>query len=116
MKALIATFKQIAISGTPAEALSMFYTYESQVPRVAQEKARGLRETYGADEKTCRYFILHTTADVYHSQIWRKQLEKCLEKNPQAAEAALNAGEAAAKALWKALDGIEERRLAKAAA
>jgi len=116
VKDLVRHFSWVAREGSPEEALAAFYAYESQVPRVAQEKARGLRETYGADEKTCRYFILHTTADVYHSQIWRKQLEKCLEKNPQAAEAALNAGEAAAKALWKALDGIEERRLAKAAA
>ena len=49
-------------------------------------------------------------------EMWRKQLAKRLEKNPQATEAALNAGEAAAHALWKALDGIEHRRLAKAAA
>lgn len=116
VKELVSHFGQVAREGSPEEALASFYAYESQVPRVAQEKARGLRETYGANEKACQYFVLHTTADVYHSQVWRKQLEKRLEKNPQTAEAALNAGEAAAYALWKALDGIEQRRLAKAAA
>ena len=70
---------------------------------------------YGADEKTRGYFALHTTADVYHSRVWRQQLAKRLVANPQAADKALAAGEAAAKALWEALDGIEERRMAKVA-
>src|SRR3954468_8874881 len=60
---LIASFRRIAREGSSAEALAAFYAYESQVPRVAQEKARGLKEMYGADNATCRYFTLHTTAD-----------------------------------------------------
>jgi pyrroloquinoline-quinone synthase len=112
---LIEQFKQVAREGTSEEALAAFYAYESQVPRVAQEKMRGLREMYGADEKTCGYFTLHATADVFHSQVWKGQLAKRVEGNPVAAEKALNAVEAAAKALWNALDGIEARRLAKAA-
>jgi len=112
---LTAFFHHVASEGTPEEALAAFYAYESQVPQVAREKARGLRELYGADEKTCGYFMLHTTADVYHAQVWRQQLAKRLEANPQAAEKALEAGEAAAKALWRALDGIEAQRMAKAA-
>jgi pyrroloquinoline-quinone synthase len=114
--ALTAHFHHVASEGTPEEALAAFYAYESQVPRVAQEKARGLREMYGADEKTCGYFTLHTTADVYHSKVWKQQLEKRLTANPQAAEKALAAGEAAAQALWTALDGIEARRAARTAA
>jgi pyrroloquinoline-quinone synthase len=105
-------FHSIAREGAPEEALAAFYAYESQVPRVSAEKARGLREMYGADEKTCEYFTLHTTADVYHSRIWKHQLGKSVEGNPQAAERALNAGENAAKVLWKALDGIEAARAA----
>lgn len=113
---LMSFFHGVAREGTPEEALAAFYAYESQVPRVAGEKARGLREMYGADEKTCGYFTLHSTADVYHAQVWRQQLARRLERNPQAAEPALAAAESAAKALWKALDGIEERRTAKAEA
>jgi pyrroloquinoline-quinone synthase len=101
--------------GTPEEALATFYAYESQVPRVAQEKARGLEHMYGADGKTRGYFTLHTTADVYHSRVWKQQLAKRLESHPQAAEKTLESGEAAAKALWNALDEIEERRMARAA-
>jgi pyrroloquinoline-quinone synthase len=110
---LMGFFHGVASEGTPEEALAAFYAYESQVPRVAAEKARGLRETYGANHKTCEYFTLHSTADVYHSQIWRQQLARRLEQNPEAAEPALTAAGNAAKALWNALDGIEARRVAK---
>jgi pyrroloquinoline-quinone synthase len=112
---LIAFFHQIAREGTPEEALATFYAYESQIPRLAEEKARGLREMYAADEKTCRYFVLHTTADLYHAQVWRQQLDRRVEANPRATEKALDAAEAAAKALWRALDGIEAMRLAPTA-
>jgi pyrroloquinoline-quinone synthase len=115
IKDLMAFFHGVAETGTVEEALAAFNAYESQVPRVAQEKARGLQQMYGADEKTCGYFTLHTTADVYHSQVWRLQLGKRLEANPQTAEKALAAGERAAKALWRALDGIEARRMARVA-
>ena len=116
VKGLMQYFHRVASEGTPAEALAAFYAYESQVPRVAAEKARGLKELYGADEKTRGYFTLHTTADVYHSQVWRQQLAKRIEACPEEADKALEAAETAAKALWRALDGIEARRMAKAVA
>ena len=115
VRQLISHFHRVAGEGNQEEALAAFYAYESQVPRVAQEKDRGLRELYGGDEKTRAYFTLHTTADVHHSQVWRKQLEKRIHATPKAAEKALAAAESAAKALWNALDGIEARRQARAA-
>jgi len=116
MRQLVRHFHRIAGEGSPEEVLAAFYVYESQVPRIAKEKARGLREMYGADDKTCGYFALHATADVYHSQVWRKQLEKRIAANPEAASRALDAAESAARMLWKALDGIETRRMATAVA
>jgi len=113
--AVTKSFHAVAREGAPEEALAAFYAYESQIPRVAAEKARGLRDMYGADEKTCAYFTLHTTADVYHSRVWRNQLTRLVENNPEAADRALAAGENAAKALWTALDGIETKRIGKAA-
>ncbi|SRR6266536_2679076 len=110
---LMTYYHRIASEGAPAEALAAFYAYESQIPRVAQEKARGLRQMYGADEQTCAYFTLHMTADIHHSNVWRQQLEKQLQTTPDLAEKALAAGEAAAQSLWKALDGIEARRAVK---
>jgi pyrroloquinoline-quinone synthase len=111
---LMRYFHRVASEGTPEEALASFYAYESQVPRVAKEKERGLREMYGADDKTCGYFALHATADIYHSSVWRKQLEKRIAANPEKAEAALAAAENAAKLLWQALDGIEAARMSYA--
>jgi pyrroloquinoline-quinone synthase len=113
---LIEWFQSVAREGTPEEALAAFYAYESQVPRVAQEKDRGLRELYGADEKTRGYFTLHATADVYHAQVWRKQLERQVTANPEIAKKALAAAESAAKALWAVLDGFETRRTEPTAA
>ena len=115
IRELVKHFHHVASDGMPEEALAAFYAYESQVPRVAKEKERGLRELYGADDKTCGYFALHASADVYHSNVWRKQLEKRIVANPQTAEAALDAAERTAKLLWQALDGIEAARMAYAA-
>ncbi len=116
VRQLIRHFQQVVSEGTPEEALAAFYAYESQVPRIAEEKERGLRATYNADDKTCGYFALHATADIYHSQVWHKQLEERVTARPETADAALNAAENAAKMLWKALDGIEARRTASVAA
>src|ERR1700676_2254182 len=66
IRQLIRHFHQVASQGSPEDALAAFYTYESQVPRIAQEKELGLREVYGADHKTCGYFTLHAKADIYH--------------------------------------------------
>jgi pyrroloquinoline-quinone synthase len=115
IESLLHYFHTAAVEGAPEEALATFYAYESQVPRVAAEKARGLQAMYGADAKTCEYFNLHTTADVYHSRVWKQQLADAVESNPEASERALNAAENAARTLWNALDGIEAGRRARAA-
>jgi pyrroloquinoline-quinone synthase len=101
---LMRFFHGVASEGTPEQAMAAFYVYESQVPRVAKEKERGLRGMYGADDKTCGYFSLHATADVHHSNVWRNQLEKRIAVNPETADNA-------AKLLWQALDGIEAARM-----
>jgi len=111
---LVAYFQRIANEGLPEEALAAFYAYESQVPRIAKEKDRGLKEVYGADHKTCGYFSLHATADVQHARVWRDQLEKRVAADPGLAEKALASAENTARILWKALDGIEAHRLAVA--
>jgi pyrroloquinoline-quinone synthase len=113
---LIRYFQRVAGEGLPEEALAALYAYESQVPRIAREKEAGLREMYGVDDKTCGYFALHAEADVHHARVWRGLLEKRLTEHPEAAEAALDAGENAARMLWQALDGIDSRRHAVAIA
>jgi len=116
IRQLISYFHRVASEGLPEEALAAFYAYESQVPRVATEKERGLREMYGADDKTCGYFALHAEADVYHARVWRGLLDKRITAHPEVADAVLDAAENAARMLWQALDGIDARRNAMAIA
>lgn len=115
IRELLRYFHRVASEGTAEEALAAFYAYESQVPRIAKEKERGLREMYSADDKACSYFSLHATADVYHSNVWRSLLKERIGAKPETVYTALAAAETTAKMLWKALDGIEGMRKARAA-
>ena len=94
MAQLIAQFRTVAKEGATAEALAAFYAYESQIPAVAEEKLRGLKDLYGADDATAAYFKLHQTADVHHAANWRSQLEGLLV----ASAASETAGEQAVNA------------------
>ena len=105
-------FRDVAATASRAEALAAFFAYESQVPRVAAEKSKGLKERYGADRKTCGYFDLHKYADVEHSKVWSDLLAAELQAHPEQREAALATAEEAAKVLWRVLDGMEARRMA----
>ena len=102
-----------AMQGAPASALAVLYAYESRVPAIARTKAEGLERYYGADDATRRYFTVHTTADVHHARVWRNALEATLGAHPEETDAALAAGEDAARALWVTLDGIESARQAR---
>jgi pyrroloquinoline-quinone synthase len=106
---LIQHFRRL-MTEAPALALAALYAYESQVPRIAAEKAKGLRELYGANAGTCRYFTLHQTADVHHAAVWKREIESLIQSDPIIAERTLDAAETTAQKLWEALDGIEQRR------
>ena len=109
IKSLVGTFESMAREEATAAALAAFHAYESQVPRVAKEKRRGLTEWYGADRET---------ADVHHAAVWRELVEREMTAAEEISLAAAEACEAAvlrgteraAKALWRALDGIESAR------
>lgn len=108
-RALIEHFRA-AMTKSPAEAMAALYTYESRVPAIAKTKAEGLEQHYGTDAATRRYFTLHTKADVHHARVWHDLLTAELEAHPDQTEAALQAGEDAARTLWATLDGIEAGR------
>ena len=93
--------------------LAALYVYESQVPMIAREKARGLRESYGATDRACRCFDVHTTADIAHSHVWKEELKRLLDASPELGEQAVHGSRGAAEALWMALDGIEKARQAR---
>jgi pyrroloquinoline-quinone synthase len=90
-----------------AAGLGALYAYESQFPGVASAKIEGLMDRYGiADEKTLRFFRVHESADVEHSQVCRNLLDR-LSADEQAE--AVAAGEELAGALWNFLSGVEAR-------
>jgi pyrroloquinoline-quinone synthase len=107
--ALIAHFRD-AMQTSPATALASLYTYESRVPAIARTKAEGLKQHYGADKATARYFTIHQTADVHHAKVWRDAIEAELAAHPEDVNVALDAAEATAAALWSTLSGIERER------
>ncbi len=111
--ALVDSFDTVAQRGHVIEALSAFCAYESQVPRVAAEKACGLKEHYGADAKTYEYFTVHAVADVEHTKTWHELIDREVAGDNAKSELALDAAEDAAKMLWGALDGIEAERLGR---
>ena len=103
-QALIDTFRKLS-RRSYAAGLGALYAYESQFPGVASAKIEGLVERYGiADEETLRFFRVHESADVEHSSVCRKLLDR-LSAGEQAE--AVAAGAELAGALWNFLSGVE---------
>ena len=97
-----------------AEGLASLYTYERQVPEVADTKIKGLKQHYGvASKEGLEFFETHKKADVYH----RVECEKLLdglskEEQEKAEKAALST----AKYLWNFLSGVAAKHNLQAAA
>jgi pyrroloquinoline-quinone synthase len=105
-QALIDTFRKLSRQSYAA-GLGALYAYESQFPGVASAKIEGLIDRYGiSDEETLRFFRVHESADVEHSSVCRRLLDRLPED--QKAEA-VAAGEELAGALWNFLSGVESR-------
>jgi pyrroloquinoline-quinone synthase len=107
---LVNTFRALAKEAPVASAFGALFAYESQVPRIAAEKRNGLKQHYGADDRTCSYFTLHEKADIHHASVWRKIISALVEQDDRHAPEALEGISRAARALWTALDGIERDR------
>ena len=105
-QALIDTFRKLSRQSYAA-GLGALYAYESHFPLVAAAKIQGLIDRYGiTDEETLRFFRVHESADVQHSDVCRMLLDR-LQTDEQAE--AVAAGEELAGALWNFLSGVETR-------
>jgi len=100
---LIDTFFHLAGSST-AEGLGALFSYESQIPEVAETKIRGLKTFYGIKEAAgLQFFEVHRTADHYH----REQVLQILESlSSEERSKALVAAETASRKIWDFLTGI----------
>ncbi len=105
-------FKQARLSY--AEGLGSLYTYERQVPEIAETKIQGLKKYYGVkDKKGLEFFEVHKAADVHHRKECEKLLDNMSKSDQEKAEiAALST----AKYLWKFLSGMSEKHNLMAAA
>jgi len=97
-----------------AEGLASLYTYERQIPEIAETKIQGLKKFYGVSSKEgLEFFEAHKSADVIH----RAECEKLLDglsndEQKKAEEASLKT----AKYLWNFLSGMTSKHNLKLAA
>jgi len=97
-----------------AEGLGSLYTYERQVPEIADTKIRGLKNHYGVKSKEgLEFFEVHKEADVYHREACEKLLDGLSKKEQDKAQ---KAALSTAKYLWNFLSGMADKHnLSKAA-
>ena len=90
-----------------AEGLASLYTYERQIPEIAETKIRGLKNFYGvSSKKGLEFFEVHKAADVYHREACEKLLDELSDKEKAKAE---KSALSTAKYLWNFLSGIAEK-------
>ena len=90
-----------------AEGLASLYTYERQIPEIAETKIRGLKNHYGvSSKKGLEFFEVHKAADVYHGEACEKLLDDLSPAEQKKAEASALS---TAKYLWNFLSGIAEK-------
>ena len=87
-----------------AEGLASLYTYERQIPEIAETKIRGLKNHYGVTSKEgLKFFEVHKAADVYHREACEKLLDHLSNKEQEKAE---KSALSTAKYLWNFLTGM----------
>ena len=97
-----------------AEGLASLYTYERQIPEIAETKIRGLKKFYGVTSKEgLEFFEAHKAADVIH----RKECEKLLDAlSDEEKDKAEKASVLTARYLWNFLSGMSTKHKLQAAA
>ena len=97
-----------------AEGLASLYTYERQIPEIAETKIQGLKKFYGVSSKEgLEFFEVHKSADVVHRAECEKLLDGLSEEEQEKAE---KAALSTAKYLWNFLSGMTAKYNLQAAA
>ena len=97
-----------------AEGLASLYTYERQIPEIAETKIRGLKKFYGVTSKEgLEFFEAHKAADVIHRKECEKLLDALTEEEKDKAE---KASMLTARYLWNFLSGMSTKHNLQAAA
>jgi len=97
-----------------AEGLASLYTYERQIPEIAETKIRGLKNFYGVTSKEgLEFFEAHKAADVIHRKECEKLLDALTDEEKIKAE---KASMLTARYLWNFLSGMSTKHKIQAAA
>ena len=97
-----------------AEGLASLYTYERQIPEIAETKIRGLKNFYGVTSKEgLEFFEAHKAADVIHRKECEKLLDALTDEEKDKAE---KASVLTARYLWNFLSGMSTKHNIQAAA
>ena len=87
-----------------AEGLASLYTYERQIPEIAETKIRGLKNHYGVSSKEgLEFFEVHKSADKHHRVACEKLLDGLSKAEQVKAE---KSALSTAKYLWNFLSGM----------
>ena len=90
-----------------SEGLASLYTYERQIPEIAETKIRGLKQFYGVNSKEgLEFFEAHKSADVVHRAECEKLLDGLTKEEQEKAE---KASLLTAKFLWNFLSGMTSK-------
>jgi pyrroloquinoline-quinone synthase len=97
-----------------AEGLASLYTYERQIPEIAETKIQGLKKFYGVSSKEgLEFFEAHKSADVVHRVECEKLLDGLSKEEQEKAE---KASLMTAKFLWNFLSGMTSKHKLQLAA
>tara|TARA_X000000368_G_scaffold77045_1_gene57391 strand:- start:1239 stop:1904 length:666 start_codon:yes stop_codon:yes gene_type:complete len=97
-----------------AEGLASLYTYERQIPEIAETKIRGLKNFYGVTSKEgLEFFEAHKAADIIHRKECEKLLDALTDEEKIKAE---KASMLTARYLWNFLSGMSTKHKIQAAA
>ena len=97
-----------------AEGLASLYTYERQIPEIAETKIQGLKKFYGVSSKEgLEFFEAHKSADVVHRAECEKLLDGLSEEEQVKAE---KASVLTARYLWNFLSGMTSKHKLQLAA
>ena len=90
-----------------AEGLASLYTYERQIPEIAETKIQGLKKFYGVKSKEgLEFFEAHKSADVIHRAECEKLLDSLSKEEQEKAE---TASLLTARYLWNFLSGMTSK-------
>jgi pyrroloquinoline-quinone synthase len=97
-----------------AEGLASLYTYERQIPEIAETKIQGLKKFYGVNSKEgLQFFEEHKSADIVHRAECEKLLDGLSDAEQQKAE---KASMLTARYLWNFLSGMTAKHKLQLAA